>query len=262
MEETRAHLEEQVASARVRVGLEVEWRVPGFAWTADQLTRLYEDRHTFDEEVREALEVLYRYDVPLRRYEEELVQGGLDPLQNYLEFQAALTAFEDAFWKAQVLDFSDSNSGGNPDETLANWWKARRSGARGPLTRTLVTQRSATEVAAHVQQIALGNDLTYEGVKTVPLGGGDDQNPAKALVLALQPRRHVETLIPVNPAIIGMLPYRIVFRPVGKHRIEVIVPSILGQLLWESEYPVEVLKALAWFDVIEEMLLTCVDWLR
>lgn len=65
--------ESELAEHRAFVEQTLQWRVPGFHWSAASVKQWYEERSQWPEEIQRAVEFLYQYDYPLRVLEEQIV---------------------------------------------------------------------------------------------------------------------------------------------------------------------------------------------
>ncbi|OLZ11933.1 hypothetical protein [Sulfobacillus thermosulfidooxidans] len=244
--------ESELAEHRAFVEQTLQWRVPGFHWSAASVKQWYEERSQWPEEIQRAVEFLYQYDYPLRVLEEQIVHDESWLWNDYDGMRQKLMETENRFWQNTAASAAkpDADESQSQDLSMLEWWQSVR-GRRGPLLAVLRSKLPLEKYLQHLSVIAQSND--YEAAAHI-----DDADHAS---LDLIPKRFVDLLRDVNPDVMRLLPLHMdLSREQG--RLSVTLTDWIGESTWPENPSEDVLKALAWFDVTGTIFLDSLGWVR
>ncbi|MDI3299700.1 MAG: hypothetical protein QJR08_11135 [Bacillota bacterium] len=270
-EALRAQVEGWLAEARARVRARFQWSEPGFDWTSRSLEALWRRRREFEPEVAEALDFLYRYELPFRRKEEELVAAGLDPLRDYARFREELDRFEAAFWRSQAAAAGEAAEPGATaqetaaaaDRLLSSWWRQRREDPPRPRHRRFLNGAADEQVAFHLSRLALENGCRLHGRRRGPLPWRvEGADPGLELELFdVEAQRDLAALARLDPGFDPARALQVAWHRPTPAEVELFVTDPVAQGSWPEEPDPAMLRQLSWLDAVSEILAEGAGWM-
>lgn len=180
----RDQKEVRLAQCRDAVTETLSWRIPDFTWSAQNLKSWYDQRHQWEDWISDALEILYRYDYPLRRVEDLLVRDENWLTGDFDRLHAELARYEEQFWQRAARTEQEPSTVQTADSSpLWEWWRTVAS-REGPHTLTVIARRPIAAFVARVIEMAQTND--YDAQNRVEEDGSAE--------IWLTPRRFVPEL--------------------------------------------------------------------
>ncbi|MDI3317805.1 MAG: hypothetical protein QJR14_09355 [Bacillota bacterium] len=268
-ETLREQVEARLPEARARVQARFQWTEPDFDWTSRSLEELWKRRQEFEPEVAEALDLLYRYDLPFRRKEEELVAAGIDPLRDYARFREELDRFEAAFWQSQAeagveTAGTERETADEAEHLLSGWWRQRRGDPPRPRYRRFMVGAGDDQVAFHLSRLALDNGCRLRNRRRGPLPWPvENIDPAReAELFDVEAERDLEALRRLDPGFDPVRALQVAWLRPSAAEVELFVTDPASQGTWPDELDPAILRQLSWLDVVSEILADGLRWIE
>ncbi|MBX5464654.1 MAG: hypothetical protein IRZ26_03770 [Clostridia bacterium] len=270
----REQVEGWLPEARARVRARFQWSEPDFDWTSRSLEALWRRRQEFEPEVAEALDFLYRYELPFRRKEEELVAAGIDPLRDYARFREELDRFEAAFWQSQAAEAEEAAEprvAGAAQETaeaaerlLSSWWRQRRGEPPRPRHRRFLSEASDEQVAFQLSRLALENGCRLRNRRRGRLPWRvEGADPELELELFdVEAQRDLSALAKLDPGFDPTRALQVAWHRPSAAEVELFVTDPTSQGTWPDELDPAILRQLSWLDVVSEILADGLRWIE